>query len=263
MPAIQTALLQQQAAQLSEQFSNPASYISALEKMLEGYVVPVQRQGRTRSVRPILFTYETPALVLKQLQLEMALQARQQPAEALAIADALWAKRTIETRLLAARLLGATPDAKPSEYTSRLEDWAVENREMILAPELTERATLALCGQYPDKLIDFVGKLLEDAELRKHVFALGALNTLLRINHFGDLPSIFTLLSKTSRDPDKKLRPALVEVLSTLAVRSPKETTYFLEQLLDKKPSDGAQWLARQVAKSLPEESRQGLRPAS
>jgi hypothetical protein len=260
MPAIQTALLQQQAAQLSTHFADPSAYVSALEKMLEGYVVPVQRQGRTRSVRPILFTYETPAPVLKQLQLELTYQAKLQPQQALAIADALWAKRTIETRLLGARLLGVIPELRASDYTSRLETWSLENRELLLAPELTERATLALCEQSPDKLVAFVRRLLAETEPRKQVFALGALNTLLQIDHFGDLPSIFSMLAKISRDPDKKMRSALVEVLSTLAARSPKETTYFLEQLLAKKPSEGAQWLARQVAKALPEESRQSLR---
>jgi hypothetical protein len=263
MPAIQTALVQQQAAQLSTYFADPPAYVPALEKMLENYVVPVQRQGRTRSARPILFSYETPAPVLKQLQLELTYQAKQKPQQALAIADALWAKRTIETRLLAARLLGSIPGLTANDYSSRLEDWSLENRELILAPELTERATLAFCEQFPDKLVAFVRRLLAETEPRKQVFALGALNTLLRIDHFGDLPAIFNLLTKIARDPDKKMRSALVEVLSTLAVRSSKETTYFLEQLLAKKPSESAQWLARQVAKALPEESRQSLRQGS
>lgn len=263
MPAIQIALLQQQAVQLSAHFADPYAYVSSLEKMLEGYVVPVQRQGRVRSVRPILFTYETPAPILKQLQLELTYQAKQQPQQALEIADALWAKRTIETRLLAARLLGAIPGLKADDYSSRLEAWSLENLEMVLAPELTERATLAFCEQFPDKLIAFVRKLMTETEPRKQVFALGALNTLLRIDHFNDLPTIFNMLTKISRDPDKKMRSALVEVLTNLADRSPKETTYFLVQLLAKKPSEGALWLARQVGKALPEESRQSLRQIS
>ncbi len=262
MPTVQLAQLHQEAAQLSTHFANPTEYLHALEILLETYSMPVHRQGRIRGMRPVLFTYEVPPPVLKQLHLEMVLQAGQQPDEALALADALWARRKIETRLLAARLLGAIPVRDPAEVTTRLESWAEENREEILAPELWANGAVYICEQFPNQIIPFAAHLLASREIRKQVLGLGALQILLNNNHYGNLPLLFNQLTDVSRDPAKKLRPYLADLLTSLGQRSPKETVYFLQQRLAESPSEGTNWIARQVLKSLPDDGREQLRHA-
>jgi hypothetical protein len=262
MPTVQLARLHQEAAQLSNQFANPNEYLHALEILLETYSMPVHRKGRVRGMRPVLFSYEVPPPVLKQLHLEMALQASQQPNEALALADALWARRSIETRLLAARLLGVIPISTPTEITSRLESWAEENREEILAPELWAHGVLHICEQFPDQVVASAARLLASKEIRKQVLGLGSLQTLLSNNHYGNLPLLFNQINEISKDPAKKLRPYLADLLIILAQRSPKETVYFLQQRLAESPSEGTNWVARQVMKSLPEDGRGQLKQA-
>ncbi len=262
MPTVQLARLHQEAAQLSTHFANPSEYLHALEILLESYSMPVHRQGRVRGMRPVLFSYEVPASVLKQLHLEMALQAGQQPTEALGLADALWARRSIETRLLAARLLGTIPVGAATEISSRLETWAEENREEILATALWAQGALYVCEQFPDQVIPFAAHLLASKEIRKQVLGLGILQTLLGNNHYGNLPLLFNELNEISRDPAKKLRPYLADLLASLAQRSPKETVYFLQQRLAESPSEGTHWIARQVLKSLPNDGREQLREA-
>jgi hypothetical protein len=259
MPTIQLGRLQAEAAQLSEQFNNPSTYIKELERLLESYASHVHRQGRIKGLRPILFTFEVPQPVLKRLELEMALQASQQPEAALAIADALWARRSIETRLLAARLMGAT--ALPAaEVTRRLETWAGENREEVIAPELYERGALVLVQTEPEQTLSFVSGLLTNKELRLQVLGLGILETLLKEGEFPNLPAIFGLLNDISQDPARKLRPYLAELLGLLAERSPKETIYFLQQRVAESPSEGTLWVARQVMRHLPEDGQEKLR---
>jgi hypothetical protein len=259
MPTIQLGRLQAEAAQLSEQFPDPAAYVKELERLLETYASHVHRQGRIKGLRPVLHSFEVPPPVLKRLELEMALQARQQPQTALAVADALWARRSMETRLLAVRLLGAAPAPAP-EATRRLEAWAAENREELIAPELHERGALHLVHTYPDETLAFAGRLLAAADPRLQALGLGVLQTLLAADGFGNLPLIFGLLSPVSEDPPRKLRPYLAELLSALAQRSPKETSYFLQQRLAANPGEGTQWVARQAMKSLPEDAREALR---
>lgn len=261
MPTIQLGRLQQEAAQLSEHFTDPATYIKELERLLETYASHVHRQGRIKGMRPVLFSFEVPPPVLKRLELEMALQAREQPEAALAIADALWARRSIETRLLAARLLGAAP-VSAHEVTHRLEAWASENREEMLAPELQNRAALHLVTAYPDQVLEFVTGLIVNSEQRLQVLGLGILQTLLAEDGFGNLPALFSLLTETSRDPSRKLRPYLADLLGVLAARSPKETIYFLQQRLAESPSEGTLWVTRQVARHLPEDAQAKLHEA-
>jgi hypothetical protein len=259
MPTIQLGRLQTEAAQLSEHFNQPELYVKELEHLLETYASRVHRQGRVRGMRPVLFSFEVPQPVLKRLELEMALQAREQTQAALAIADALWARRSIETRQLAARLLGAIP-AKPGEVAQRLEAWAGENREEVLAPELETRAAFHLVHAFPEELLSFTNRLLANGEPRLQVLGLGLLRTLLAEDGFSNLPALFSLLGEVSQDPSRKIRPYVADLLGSLAERSPKETTYFLQQQLAAKPGEGTLWVARQVLRRLPEDGQESLR---
>lgn len=260
MPTIQLARLQQEAALLSEHFAEPEAYLRGLERMLQTYAVPVHRQGRVKGMRPVLMSYEVPPPLIRQLQLELSLQAKEFPQQAFAVADGLWARRTIETRLLAARLLGAIAPTDPRQITERLEAWGQENREEVLMPELIQRATLSLCALFPEELLAFAGHLLVSGEHRLQALGLGTLQTLLSTTAYANLPAFFEMLAGICADPPKKLRPDLADLLVALAARSPKETEYFLEQRLTESSNEGAQWLARQVIKVLPEESRVRLR---
>ncbi len=60
MPTVQLGRLQQEAARLSEHFSDPKAYLAALENMLETYAAHVHRQGRVKGMRPVLFSFEVP-----------------------------------------------------------------------------------------------------------------------------------------------------------------------------------------------------------
>ncbi|MCW5875943.1 MAG: DNA alkylation repair protein [Anaerolineales bacterium] len=260
MPTIELGRLKQEAAQLSEHFGNPPRYLRGLERLLEAYSVPVHRQGQVRGLRPVLKTYEVPTPLLRQLQLEMSQQAAADPVTALQIADGLWERRSIETRQLAARLLGATP-AEPEEITRRLAAWAQENQEPWLAPELSEEGTQGLQANHPEELIAFAGRLLEGSETRQHILALVALLALLRGPGYANLPVIYALLEAPVGAADRKLRPDLAGLLSELGRQSPKETEYFLQQALAGEPDPGCQWIARQVYKVLPADSQARLRP--
>lgn len=259
MPTIELARLKQETASLSEHFSEPATYLRGLDHLLENYAVPVHRQGQVKGMRPVLKSYEIPPPLLKHLQIELAEQAREAPQAALAVADGLWKRRTIETRQLAARLLGAI-EASPQELITRLENWADENYEPILASELAQQATLNLSVRHPDHLILFAQRLLVNGHIRKQAFALGALRTLVDGTQFANLPAIFEILSETAKVADRRLRPDLAALLGVLAQRSPKETEYFIEQGLESGANRGLQWVARRVIKTLPADGQERLR---
>jgi hypothetical protein len=71
------------------------------------------------------------------------------------------------------------------------------------------------------------------------------------------------VLAPLAADPDRGLRPDLADLLAMLAGRSPKETEFFLtESVAAGDGGEGAGWVARQVMKVLPEDSRERLRAA-
>ncbi|MCW5838620.1 MAG: hypothetical protein KIT29_01780 [Anaerolineales bacterium] len=259
MANVQLGQLQQEAAQLSTHFSDPETYLKQLERLLESYASPIHRHGRVRGMRPILFSYEVPALVLHRLELEQQFQASQQPAAALAVADALWARRSYETRQLAIRLLGATP-APSHEITARLEAWSAENQEELLVSLLFQSGARGLAEQQPQALLAFGRAMLASQTLRKQILGLGCLQTLLSSRGFDNLPALFNALLPISQDMPRKLQPFLADVLSELAARTPKETAFFLQQLLAGQHSEGSRWVARQVLRQLPTEMQASLR---
>ncbi|MGH2582503.1 MAG: hypothetical protein ACRDFQ_06365 [Anaerolineales bacterium] len=260
MPAVELGRLLQEVAALSNKFSDPDAYVKALEKMLEVYSTPVHQTGMVRGLRPVLFTYETSPLVLSQLLRELELQAKQDPDQALLVADALWARRTIETRQLAIRLLGAIPASPSSDLTRRLESWVAENREDVLAPEFWDQGILYLSRQFPQELIRFAGNLTRNPDVRKQIFAFGSLRNLLVNNPKVNIPAIFFVLANFDEDPVRKLRPYLADLFSALAERSPGEAVFFLKERMENSKGEGMLWVVRQAAKRLPEEHQAQLR---
>ena len=252
MPAVELGRLQQQVNQLSDLFQDPPNYLYGVESILKDHAGPAHRQGRVKGLCPMLRSYEVPPPLLKILTLEMSLQARLYPEEAIAIADGLWEQETVETRQLAIHLLGSIVLPSLDEITQRLEAWASENQEQLLAPELAGIGTRSLRSTAPDQLLLFASKLINKKDYRKQILCLGMLQNLVLTNHFPNLPGLFELLLPACKKPDRKIRPELASLLGELARNSPKETEYFLDQLLNDKIAEDSLWLVRQALKALP-----------
>ncbi|MEX1247977.1 MAG: hypothetical protein WEA61_05800 [Anaerolineales bacterium] len=261
MPTIDLARLKVETAQLSEVFSEADDYVRGIQHLLQRYSVPVHRQGRVKGMRPVLMSYEVPPPLLKHIQLEMKQSAEAAPDQALKVADGLWALRSLETRLLAARMLGAI-QAWPDEITSRLEAWAQGNLELLLATELAQAAPLLLCRHYPEEILAFAARMLASGSVRRQSLALGVLHTLITTSSYSNLPPLFALLGTALALPDRKLRQELAHLLVALAERSPHETEYFLLHRLTEQPGEGIRWIARQLMKSLPDEPQARVRKA-
>lgn len=259
MPSIQLGQLQQEAAHLSEHFTQPDTYLKQLERMLQSYATPIHRHGRVKGLRPVLYSFEVPPPVLKQLELEMSLQAGLQPGAALAIADVLWERRSFETRQLAIRLLGAIP-GEAQGVCLRLSEWAAENQEELLVNELHQRGARQLAQHAPLALLTFSQQLLASGHIRQQILGLGCLEMLLAAGSFANLPAVFGVLRPISQEMPRKLQPFVADVLLALAQRTPKETAFFLGQILAQQPSEGTRWVARQVLRALPAEMQANLR---
>jgi hypothetical protein len=91
------------------------------------------------------------------------------------------------------------------------------------------------------------------------VFAIGAIRSLVEEGDSVDFPKIYQSLIQVCQDPDRKIRPELAELLTSLAQVSPKETEYFLSGLQSTEATENARWLVRQAARALSSEARERL----
>ena len=148
MPAIDLARLKKQTAQLSDLFDQPSAFLRALREILEFYV---NRTLRSRSVAPssVLPTYRTPAVVRRQIETELSQVAEREPIQALELADALWDEGWLETRLLAAFLLGRIPPQE-ERLLARLTAWTQAVRDPEVRAALLTTSLTRLRKETPD-----------------------------------------------------------------------------------------------------------------
>src|SRR6266498_3219650 len=155
MPAIDLARLKKQTAQLADIFDQPSTFLRELREVLEFYI---NRSLRSSGVAPssVLPTYRTPVVVLRQIEKELGSVAERQPVQALELADALWDEGWLETKLLAAYLLGRIPPQE-ERLLARLTAWTQTVRDpdvraALLTTSLTRlRQKRLICFWYSSK----------------------------------------------------------------------------------------------------------------
>jgi len=230
MPAIDLSRLKKQTAQLADLFGQPADFLRAHREILDFYV---NRTLRSQSVAPssVLPTYRTPTVVLRQIENELGPVAEKQPIQALALADALWDEGWLETRLLAAFLLGRIPPQE-ERLLARLTAWTQAVRDPEVRAALLTTSLTRLRNETPDLFLVLVREWLHPARQRMWSNGIQALVPLISSPDFDNLPPIFETIEPVLKAAPAALQFDLQELIITLYTASPSETTYFLQQIL-------------------------------
>jgi len=258
MPAIDLARLKKQTAQLADVFSEPATFLHELREILEFYV---NRSLRSQSVAPssVLQTYRTPLVVLRQIEKEIGPVAEQQPILALELADALWDEGWLETKLLAAFLLGRIPPQE-ERLLARLTAWTQAVRDPEVRAALLTTSLTRLRRETPDLFLVLVREWLHPARQRMWSNGVQALVPLISSPEFDNLPPIFEIVEPILKASPATLQYDLQELILTLYEASPDETTYFLQQILKGTKSPLPAIALRRMSPELPDELQSSLR---
>src|SRR5512145_364179 len=258
MPAIDLARLKKQTAQLADVFGEPGTFLRELQGILEFYV---NRSLRSQSVAPssVLPTYRTPVVVLRQIEKEIGPVAEKQPILALELADALWDEGWLETRLLAAFLLGRIPPQE-ERLLARLTAWTQAVRDPSVRAALLTTSLTRLRRETPDLFLILVKEWLHPARQRMWSNGIQALVPLISSPDFDNLPPIFEIMEPIIRAAPATLQFDLQELIITLYGASPDETTYFLQQILKGTKSPLPAVALRRMAPELPAELQSSLR---
>ena len=232
MPAINLAHLKTQAARLADAFGTPDIFERELHEMLDFYTNRTRRtdQAAKRYSLPI---YYTPMPVLRQIELELEPLADARPLEALTLTEVLWQARSLESRLLAAYLLGTIPPANALTLLSHLPDWLRFTTDREIRRALLTDALARVRHENPVALLLLLEAWLKSPNQRLQAWSLEALVPLVEDKHFENLPTVFRLLRPAIEAVSPSTQLELQACLAALERVSLTETTAFLRDLLE------------------------------
>ena len=258
MPAIDLARLKKQTARLADVFDQPAVFLRELREVLEFYV---NWTLRSQSVAPssVLPTYRTPVVVMRQIEKELGPLAELQPVQALELADALWDEGWLETKLLAAFLLGRIPPQE-ERLLARLTAWTQAVRDPEVRAALLTTSLSRLRRETPDLFLVLVKEWLHPARQRMWSNGIQALVPLISSPDFDNLPPIFETVEPIIKTSPAILQYDLQELITVLFEASPDETTYFLQQILKGTKSPLPAIALRRMSPELPQELQASVR---
>lgn len=259
MPAIDLARLKKQAAQLADLFGRPDEFVRALHGMLDFYVNRTVRDEGSVAPSSILETYRTPPAVLKQIENELGPLAASRPNEALELADRLWDKGWLETRMLAASMLGRIPPQE-ERLLARLTAWASQVRDSSVRAALLTTSLARLRKETPERFLELVGEWLNPERQRLWPHGIQALIPLIRDPNYNNLPPVFEVLEEIVTAAPAVIQNELIELFGALYAESPAETIHFIEDILTNSENPMTATTIRRISPSLPEGLAESVR---
>jgi hypothetical protein len=258
MPAIDLARLKKQIARLADLFDQPNEFLREHREILDHYV---NRTLRSLSVAPssVLPTYRTPVVVLRHIETELGPLAETQPLQALELADTLWDEGWLETRLLAAFLLGRIPPQE-ERLLARLTAWTQAVRDPSVRAALLTTSLTRLRKETPDLFLILVKEWLYPTRKRMWSNGIQALVPLVSSPEFDNLPPIFEIISPILKASPAELQFDIQELLIALYQKSPDETLYLLQQVLETTRSELPAVSLRRMLPDMPQELQTNLR---
>jgi hypothetical protein len=262
MPAVEITKLRLQIARLLPLIDQPEEFYRGLRDLLELYIDRAYRPGTSMPGIPILPSYRPPALVARRLELDLISISQTHPEQALHLADRLWLDTYLETRILAATILGQIPLSYAEDVLERLKVWAIPEEDRTILKELLNRGTVRLRREGPDALLELFEHWLRDPNPSQHSVGLKALLPLIKDPDFENIPPVFSALFPLVGTSSPNLFNDLTAVLEALAKRTPGETVYFLRQVLSSPVSKDTPRLARRILPLLTPSLQETLRNA-
>jgi hypothetical protein len=259
MPAIDLARLKIQAARLAEKFSDPQAFPLALNDLL-GYYTNRTIRAAQIAQRLSVPTFRTPRPVLRQIESELAVLAEKKPEEAIALCEVLWEADSLESRLLAAYLLGNIPSGQAIFALTILPTWLNQSTDKEIRTALLTDALARLRRERPEAFFSILEGWLGSAQSALQIWGLQALIPLLQDPQFENLPAIFRILRPAFLAAGPVTQLDFQVCLVALERVSLTETTAFLREIIRDNPEPMMLRIFRRILTGLSPELQEALR---
>jgi hypothetical protein len=260
MPAIQPAILRQQAALLAEHFFKPSAYIRSLHHLLEFYADHTRRPGKVGEPNPLLASHHVHPAVLRQVLVEIEPLAIDHPDEGFLLCDALWAEEYWEFRWLASALLGKISPTPSFPIIDRINLWVKTFPERRVYEVIIEQGCTRLQNENIEVYLNLLGVWLSSSDIRLKQVGLCGLRPLVRDQSFENLPIVYQYLQPLVLMVHASLRSDVVYLLKALVYRSPNESAYFFRQSLSFPEHRDVPYFIRQTLENFPPDIQENLR---
>lgn len=233
MPSIDLARLRKQAARLADFFFVPAEFGRQLIDTLDKYVDYTSRKSHETAPGTNLASFRTPPVVLRQIEGELLplVNAAANTDAALALADHLWDEGWLETRMLAAFLLGQIPPHE-GRLISRLTAWTAQIRDPNLRRSLLSAALARTRKQAPDMFLHLLSEWLQPGRPRLWADAIQASISAITDADFINLPPLLAVIEPVVKAAPSQIQLDLEQLILALYAAAPTETIYFVRDVL-------------------------------
>jgi pimeloyl-ACP methyl ester carboxylesterase len=259
MPAIDLARLRKQANRLADFFFLPDEFMKHLREMLDFYVNYTLRTKENIAPGSNLKTYRTPSAVLTQIENELRAEAETHPQFALELADILWDEGALETRLLAAFLLGRIPPQE-ERLLPRLTAWTQQIRDADVRAALLSTSLTRMRKETPVQFFTLVREYLHPARMRTWSNGIQALLPMIAEASNTNLPTIYDMVEPIIKEAPSILQNDLTDLIVALYRASAHETTFLLKNILNNTQNPMTVITLRRIAHTFPPPLQSELR---
>lgn len=258
MTAINPARLKAQAAEMAALVNEPDQLISRVHELLSIYSSRI-RQTSLSKTHLSLQTYQTPAPVLRTLEIELNEQLERDQAAGFLLAEAFWDEPWVEFRQLAVFILGNLSLENSDKILERIEHWldnctAEDIRRLVMTQGMGN-----LAAENPQACLEFIQGLIKNGTKADQQAALFGLGHFAADPNFLNLPPLYKSLDQILSSQESGLVKEINALLRVLIDRFEQETAYFLKQQLASKPQPRVLRVVRQVLKNFSPENQRLL----
>jgi len=259
MPAIDLARLRKQANRLADFFFLPDEFMKHLREILDFYVNYTLRTKENVAPGSNLKTYRTPTAVLTHIENELRAVAEANPHFALELADVLWDEGALETRLLAAFLLGRIPPQE-ERLLPRLTAWTQQIRDPEVRSALLSTSLTRMRKETPNQFLELVREYLHPERTRTWTNGIQALLPMIADTSYTNLPPILDLVEPIIEEAPSTLQNDLADLIIALYRASANETTFMLKHILTTSENPMTVITMRRISTSFPPPLQRELR---
>ncbi|MBL8098339.1 MAG: DNA alkylation repair protein [Anaerolineales bacterium] len=251
MPAIDLARLRKQAARLADFFFLPDEFMKHLREILDFYVNYTLRTKENISPGSNLKTYRTPPAVLTHIENELKNVAEANPHFALELADVLWDEGALETRLLAAFLLGRIPPQE-ERLLPRITAWTQQIRDPNVRSALLTTSLSRMRKETPSQFLTLVREYLHPERARSWSNGIQALIPMIGETNDKNLPAILDIVEPIIQEAPSTIQNDISDLIVSLYRTSANETTFMLKHVLKETENQMTVITMRRISSNFP-----------
>ena len=222
-----------------------------LSEMLEFYVNHTLRTVENVAPGSNLKTYRTPPAVITQIENEVRSVAEANPEFALELADKLWEDGALETRLLAAFLLGRIPPLE-ERLLPRLTAWSQQVRDPSVRSALLSSSLTRMRKETPAEFLSLVREYLHPARMNSCSNGIQALLQMIADSSYDNLPPILDIVEPIIEKAPAALQNELTDLIIALYRASASETIFMLKHVLSTTDNPMTAVTLRRIVTSFP-----------